>query len=83
MATPEVIAEQQALIGINDDYETKFGFPFILAVRNANSRSILDSCRTRINHDEKSEFDESLRQVFKIAHFRLSDLLNNGRSATR
>src|SRR6187551_166106 len=26
MATPEVIAEQQALAGINDDYETKFGF---------------------------------------------------------
>ncbi len=26
MATPEVIAEQQALVGINDDYETKFGF---------------------------------------------------------
>ena len=26
MATPEVIAEQQALVGINEDYETKFGF---------------------------------------------------------
>ncbi len=26
MATPEVIAEQQALVGINDDYENKFGF---------------------------------------------------------
>src|ERR1700709_208126 len=26
MATPEVIAEQQALAGINEDYETKFGF---------------------------------------------------------
>src|SRR5919112_2001824 len=26
MATPEVIAEQRALVGINDDYETKFGF---------------------------------------------------------
>ena len=26
MATPEVIAEQQALVGINSDYESKFGF---------------------------------------------------------
>src|ERR1700712_4125260 len=26
MATPQVIAEQQALVGINEDYETKFGF---------------------------------------------------------
>ena len=76
-------AERAELEQLNSAYEGKFGFPFILAVRNANSRSILDSCRTRINHDEKSEFDESLRQVFKIAHFRLSDLLDNGRSATR
>ena len=75
--------ERAELEQLNNAYEGRFGFPFILAVRNANTRSILDSCRTRINHDEKSEFDESLRQVFKIAHFRLSDLLDNGRSATR
>jgi OHCU decarboxylase len=76
-------AERAELEQLNNSYETKFDFPFILAVRNANSRSILDSCRTRINHDEQSEFDESLRQVFKIAHFRLSDLVDNGRSAAR
>jgi 2-oxo-4-hydroxy-4-carboxy-5-ureidoimidazoline decarboxylase len=69
-------AEHAELEQLNNSYEAKFGFPFILAVRNANSRSILDSCRARINHDEKSEFDESLRQVFKIAHFRLCDLLD-------
>jgi 2-oxo-4-hydroxy-4-carboxy-5-ureidoimidazoline decarboxylase len=76
-------AERAELEQLNNAYEQKFGVPFILAVRNANTRSILDSCRTRINHDEQSEFDESLRQVFKIAHFRLSDLMDNGRSATR
>src|SRR5262245_5196437 len=76
-------AERTELEQLNNVYESKFGFPFILAVRNANSRSILDSCRTRINHDTKSEFDESLRQVFRIAHFRLSDLLDNGRSTSR
>ena len=26
MATPETIAEQQALVGINADYKEKFGF---------------------------------------------------------
>ena len=76
-------AERAELAQLNGAYEAKFGFPFILAVRNASSRSILDSCRMRINHDEKSEFDESLRQVFKIARFRLSDLMDNGRSAAR
>lgn len=76
-------AERQQLEGLNRAYEDKFGFPFILAVRNANLDSILDSCRLRINHDAESEFDESLRQVFTIARFRLSDLLDDARAATR
>lgn len=68
-------AERAELERLNRDYERKFGFPFIFAVRNASLRSILDSCRIRINADAKPEFDESLRQVFKIAAFRLADLL--------
>ncbi len=32
---------------------TKFGFPFILAVRNASVRDILDSCRARIEHERR------------------------------
>ncbi len=66
-------AERAELEGLNRDYERKFGFPFIFAVRNAGLRLILDSCRTRIGADTKSEFDESLRQVFRIAAFRLAD----------
>jgi len=66
-------AERAELERLNRDYEDKFGFPFIFAVRNASLRSILDSCRTRIGADAKSEFDESLRQVFRIAAFRLAD----------
>jgi 2-oxo-4-hydroxy-4-carboxy-5-ureidoimidazoline decarboxylase len=76
-------AERAELTQLNSAYEAKFGFPFILAVRNADTRSILDSCRTRISHEAASEFDECLRQVFRIAHFRLSDLLDNGGSTTR
>jgi len=67
-------AERRELETLNRDYERKFGFPFILAVRNVSLSSILNSCRTRINADVKSEFDESLRQVFRIAGFRLADL---------
>lgn len=68
---------------LNAEYEGKFGFPFILAVRNANVATILDSCASRINHDAQSEFDESLRQVYSIARFRLFDLVDDGRSAAR
>jgi 2-oxo-4-hydroxy-4-carboxy-5-ureidoimidazoline decarboxylase len=68
-------AERAELERLNAEYERKFGFPFIYAVRNASPHSILQSCRTRIHADMESEFEESLRQVFKIAGFRLADLL--------
>lgn len=71
-AAPVDLGELERL---NRDYETRFGFPFILAVRNATLRQILDSCRTRIEHDAASEFDESLRQVYRIARFRLFDIV--------
>ncbi len=72
--TEATAAERAELEMLNRGYEAKFGFPFILAVRNASVRLILDSCRTRIGSDARSEFDESLRQVFRIAAFRLADL---------
>jgi OHCU decarboxylase len=72
-------AERRELAGLNEKYETKFGFPFILAVRGANLSRILDSCRTRLNHDFETEFAESLRQVFSIAGFRLGDLIAEGK----
>lgn len=67
-------AERSELEALNDSYQRKFGFPFILAVRNASLRAILESCRSRIGADAAAEFDESLRQVFRIAAFRLADL---------
>jgi len=67
-------AERSELETLNEVYERKFGFPFIIAVRNASLRTILDSCRRRIGADAGAEFDESLRQVFRIAAFRLADL---------
>jgi 2-oxo-4-hydroxy-4-carboxy-5-ureidoimidazoline decarboxylase len=74
-------ADRETLARLNRAYEGKFGFPFILAVRGASVAQILDSCRARVEHDERTEFDEALRQVFRIAHFRLADLVDEGASA--
>lgn len=67
-------AERAELERLNAGYERRFGFPFILAVKNATLPEILESCRRRAGAAPEDEFDESLRQVFRIAGFRLADL---------
>lgn len=67
-------AERAELERLNAEYERRFGFPFILAVKDATVPEILVSCRRRVAAVPQAEFDESLRQVFRIAGFRLADL---------
>ena len=60
---------------LNDAYK-KFGFPFILAVKDKSKIEILNNFRTRINSNPQIEFEEAIRQVKKIASLRLEDLNN-------
>ena len=59
---------------LNNEYEKKFGFPFIIAVKGKNKIEILNNFRQRINNDIELEFSEAKSQVRKIAHFRLDEL---------
>ena len=68
-------AERARLAALNTKYERKFGFPFIFAVRQAGLPAILESCQSRIGSGAAAEFEESLRQVHRIAAFRLADLV--------
>ena len=56
----------------------KFGFPFILAVKNKNKNEILNNFRKRVNSESQIEFEEAIKQVKKIASLRLEDLYNKG-----
>jgi len=60
---------------LNDNYK-KFGFPFILAVKDKNKIEILNNFRKRINSEPQMEFEEAVKQVKKIASLRLKDLNN-------
>ena len=59
---------------LNNEYEKKFDFPFIIAVKGKNKIEILNNFRQRINNDIEFEFKESKKQVKKIALFRLDEL---------
>ncbi len=59
---------------LNNEYEKKFGFPFIIAVKGKDKLEILNNFRQRINNDVEFEFKESKKQVKKIALFRLDEI---------
>jgi len=61
---------------LNFDYEKKFQFPFIIAVKGKNKNEILENFRSRINNDYEKEFQEAKKQVIKIALFRLNEILD-------
>lgn len=60
---------------LNDAYKSKFGFPFILAVKGHNKKSILRAFETRLENDADQEQIEALRQIGEIGRFRLEALL--------
>ena len=59
---------------LNSEYEKKFGFPFIIAVKGKDKIDILNNFRQRVNNNIEFEFKESKKQVKKIALFRLDEL---------
>ena len=60
---------------LNLDYEKKFMFPFIIAVKGKNKKDILENFRFRIKNDYEKEFQEAKKQVMNIALFRLNEVL--------
>ncbi len=61
---------------LNEQYQTKFAFPFILAVKGKSKNDILDSFRKRVENNFNDEFEEAKQQVKKIASLRLNEILN-------
>ena len=61
---------------LNQAYGDRFGFPFIFAVRGADRFAILAAFETRLANDRQTEFETALRQINRIARFRLEDLAN-------
>jgi|TARA_B100000929_G_scaffold56404_1_gene42112 2-oxo-4-hydroxy-4-carboxy-5-ureidoimidazoline decarboxylase len=59
---------------LNSEYEKKFSFPFIMAIKGKDKIEILNKFRQRINNNIEFEFEESKKQIKKIALFRLDEL---------
>jgi 2-oxo-4-hydroxy-4-carboxy-5-ureidoimidazoline decarboxylase len=64
--------EFERLRDLNAAYSTRFGFPFILAVKGATNADIFASLERRLANEPEEEFRQALRQVHRIAAFRLA-----------
>ncbi len=60
---------------LNAAYVKKYGFPFIIAVRDHTKAEILNAFQNRIENDSETEIDTACRQVERIAELRLKDLI--------
>ncbi|MDX2418858.1 MAG: 2-oxo-4-hydroxy-4-carboxy-5-ureidoimidazoline decarboxylase, partial [Xanthomonadales bacterium] len=70
-------ADELAEFGrLNTDYSEKFGFPFIIAVKNFNRNQILDIFYKRMKNNKINEYEIALQQTCKIARFRIMDILD-------
>ena len=76
--SPEEFARLEQL---NRDYNARFGFPFILAVRGPrgtglHKTQIIDTFARRLDNHPDVERAEALRNIHRIAEIRLNDKFN-------
>lgn len=60
---------------LNQAYKQKFGFPFIVAVRNHTKDSILEAFEQRLHNSIEAEMQQALAEIAQITQFRLLDLV--------
>ena len=68
-------SEFDRLQELNAAYREKFGFPFLFAVKGSTKHDVLAALTARLPATVDEEFAEALRQVSRIAWFRLQDVV--------
>lgn len=59
---------------LNHSYQNRFGFPFVICVRENKKESILRGFETRLHHSREEEITTALGEIAKIAWLRLRDV---------
>jgi len=68
-------AELEAFERANNAYRTRFGFPYIVCARRHTRDSILRDFEHRLPNDAKTEVQNSLNEIFRIAALRVAELV--------
>ena len=73
LSTEEIAAFQN----YNQAYRDKFGFPFVICARLNKKEAILSGFERRLKNSRKQEIATALEEIFKIARFRLEDIVED------
>ena len=68
------VEEYERFQVLNTAYHEKFGFPFVMAVKNSSRDEILSAFSDRLENDPAAEFETALAEIHKIARMRLSSM---------
>jgi 2-oxo-4-hydroxy-4-carboxy-5-ureidoimidazoline decarboxylase len=68
--------QKQALTQLNESYKNKFGFPFIICVRENKFESILSGLQQRINNTMNQEIEIEMAEVKKICRLRICQIVD-------
>lgn len=75
--------ELDRLRKLNLDYFERFGFPFVVAVKGMSRYQIMDSIEARLRNQRDVEFARCLKEIGKIARFRLDAMLDDSSSHSK
>ena len=64
-------AEYRRFQELNRAYHDRFGFPFVMAVRNSTRAQILEAFVQRLGNGREVEFETALAEIHTIARLRL------------
>jgi 2-oxo-4-hydroxy-4-carboxy-5-ureidoimidazoline decarboxylase len=70
-------AEYERFHVLNAAYRSRFGFPFIMAVKGCHKDEILSAFAARLDNARDAEFATALEQIGRISGFRLADLVTD------
>ena len=60
---------------LNSAYRARFGFPFVVCVRDHGKETILAAAAARLGHSRPEEIETALGEIARIAYLRLRDLV--------
>jgi OHCU decarboxylase len=70
--------ERARFMALNDAYQARFGFPFVMAVKGRSKAEILAAFERRLENDAAAEQATALAEIERIALLRLMDMLPSG-----